>query len=201
MVKKKKKVISSALKKKLEVAETILKTTKLQQKKRKVQLAESKKKLAKMIQEDAGNGLENIDRSVSVKISEIAKDIRDFKELEDFIDVYIPALTAADIAVLAAQHAVDKWNVIKILKDPDYQGLVFFLLDDIEKTDGGAVKVFNNYKNNKTNPLTEFIKYTSYKMPKEIKTFQNHLSTFKDYFGLKRKKKKVPHYREPKAII
>ena len=46
---KKKKVISSALKKKLEVGEKILNTSKLQLKKRKQQIVEVKKKLAQMM--------------------------------------------------------------------------------------------------------------------------------------------------------
>jgi len=200
MVKKKKKVISSPSKK-LEVGKKILKATKLHLKKRKAQIAETKKNLAQMTQEDAGKGLENIDKPVNVNIFEIARGIKDFKQLEDFIDIYIPALTAADVAVLAAQHAEDKWNIIKILKDPAYHGSIFMLLDAIDKTDGGAVKVFNEYNNKKTNPVTEFIKDTSYKMPRTITTFQNQLTAFREYFGLKRKKKKVPHYREPKTII
>ena len=199
--KKKKKVILSALNKKQEVGKKLLKVAKLQLKKRKAQIAETKKNLAQMTQEDAGKGLENIDKPVNVNIFEIARGIKDFKQLEDFIDIYIPALTATDIAVLAAQHAEDKWNIVKILKDPDYQSLVFILLDEIDKTDGGAVKVFNDYKNNITNALTVFIKDTSYKIPEKIKTFQNHLTLFREHFGLTRKKKKVPHYKEPKSII
>ena len=201
MVKKKKKVILSASKKKKEIIIKIIKKTKQQQKKRKIQLAETKKNLAQMTQEDAGKGLENINKPVKVNVFEIARDVRDFKQLEDFINIYIPALTAADVAVLAAQHAEDKWNIIKILKDPDYQGHVFLLLDAIDSTDGGAVKVFNDCKNNITNSLTEFIKDTSYKIPEKIKTFQNHLTIFREHFGLTRKKKKVPHYKEPKSII
>ena len=199
--KKKKKVILSALNKKQEVGKKLLKVAKLQLKKRKAQIAETKKNLAQMTQEDAGKGLENINKPVNVNVFEIAKDIRDFKQLEDFIDIYIPALTAADVAVLAAQHAEDKWNIIKILKDPDFHGSIFMLLDAIDKTDGGAVKVFNDYNNKKTNPVTEFIKDTSYKMPRTITTFQNQLTAFRAHFGLTRKKKKVPNFKEQKSII
>ena len=118
--KKKKKAILSTLKKKLEVIK-IGKQLRLRLKKRKKQHAETKKSLTQMMREDAGKGLENLDKANYVNVFEIARNIRDFKQLEDFIDMYVPALTAADIAVLAAQHAEDKWNIIKILKDPDYQ--------------------------------------------------------------------------------
>ena len=184
--KKKKKAISSTLKKKLEVIK-IGKQLRLRLKKRKKQHAETKKSLAQMMREDAGKGLENLDKANYVNVFEIARNIRDFKQLEDFIDIYIPALTAADIAVLAAQHAEDKWNIIKILKDPDYQGSVFMLLDAIDNIDGGAVKVFNDFENKKNNPLTEVIKDTSYRIPETLKTFQWHISMFKDHFGMKRK--------------
>ena len=199
--KKKKKVILLTSKKKLEVSKKIFQRSKQLLKKRKAQIVEAKKNLAQMMEEDAGKGLEDINTPVNVNVFEIARGIKDFKQLEDFIDIYIPALTATDIAVLAAQHAEDKWNIVKILKDPDYQSLVFILLDEIDKTDGGAVKVFNDYKNNITNALTVFIKDTSYKIPEKIKTFQNHLTLFREHFGLTRKKKKVPHYKEPKSII
>ena len=184
--KKKKKTISSTSKKKLEIIK-VGKQLRLRLKKRKKQHAEAKKNLTQMMQEDAGKGLENLDKVEHVDVFEIARNIRDFKQLEDFIDIYIPALTAADIAVLAAQHAEDKWNIIKILKDPDYQGSVFMLLDAIDNTDGGAVKVFNDFKNKKTNSLTEFIKDTSYRIPRTLPTFQGHISMFKDHFGMKRK--------------
>ena len=190
--KKKKKVILLTSKKKLKVSKKIFQGSKQLLKKRKAQIVEAKKNLAQMMEEDAGKGLEDINTPVNVNVFEIAKDIRDFKQLEDFIDIYIPALTAADVAVLAAQHAEDKWNIIKILKDPDFHGSIFMLLDAIDKTDGGAVKVFNDYNNKKTNPVTEFIKDTSYKMPRTITTFQNQLTAFKDHFGLTRKKKN--HY-------
>ncbi len=125
-----------------------------------------------MMQEDEGKGLENINRSVKINTYEMARGIKDFKQLEEFIDLYIPALTAADIAVLATQHAKDKWNTIQILGDLEKHPSIFVLLDRIEKTKGGAIKVFNDYKNNKINPLTEFIKDTSYKIPSTIGTFR-----------------------------
>ena len=199
--KKKKKAISSTLKKKLEVIK-IGKQIRLRLKKRKKQLSETKKSLAQMMREDAGKGLENLDKANYVNVFEMARNIRDFKQLEDFIDIYIPALTAADIAVLAAQHAEDKWNIIKILKDPDYQGSVFMLLDAIDNIDGGAVKVFNDFKNKKNNPLTEFIKDTSYRIPEKKKTFQWHISMFKDHFGMKRKTASgIKRYKDSAADI
>ena len=154
-----------------------------------------------MMQEDEGKGLENINRSVKINTYEMARGIKDFKQLEEFIDLYIPALTAADIAVLATQHAKDKWNTIQILGDLEKHPSIFVLLDRIEKTKGGAIKVFNDYKNNKINPLTEFIKDTSYKIPSTIGTFQNHVSKFLNHFGLKRDKSGKFSYERAAAAL
>ncbi len=189
--KKKKKVTSSASKK-LEVGKKILQESKQLLKIRKAQIVETKKKLTQM-------GAKNIGARVNVDIFEIAGDIKDFKELEDFMDVFIPSLTAADVALLAAQYTEDKMNMVKILKDPAYQANLFGLLDAIDETDGGAVKVFNNYNNEKINPLTEFIKDTGYKMPKNITTFQNQITAFREHFRLTRKwTKPLYEYRETK---
>ena len=43
-----------------------------------------------MMQEDEGKGLENINRSVKINTYEMARGIKDFKQLEEFIDLYIP---------------------------------------------------------------------------------------------------------------
>ena len=192
---------SPALTKKLKVGKKILKKSKSLLKKRKRQLIEQKKILAQMMQEDEGKGLENINRSVKINTYEMARGIKDFKQLEEFIDLYIPALTAADIAVLATQHAKDKWNTIQILGDLEKHPSIFVLLDRIEKTKGGAIKVFNDYKNNKINPLTEFIKDTSYKIPSTIGTFQNHVSKFLNHFGLKRDKSGKFSYERAAAAL
>ena len=53
--------------------------------------------------------------------------------------------------------------------------------DEIDESDG---------------PLARFKMETGYAVPKTEKTFQEHVTMFKDHFGLKRKKKKVPHLRD-----
>ncbi len=51
------------------------------------------------------------------------------------------------------------------------------------------------------NPLTEFIKDTSYKIPSTIGTFQNHVSKFLNHFGLKRDKSGKFSYERAAAAL
>jgi hypothetical protein len=47
-----------------------------------------------------------------------------------------------------------------------------------------------------TGPLDNFILETQYACPRIVKTFQEHMTKFKEFMGLKRNKKKVPQFRE-----
>ena len=49
--------------------------------------------------------------------------------------------------------------------------------------------------------LVNFVRLTGYKRPKSEKTFQEHVSMFKSHFGLKRKKKKVPLFKDKEFKI
>ena len=81
--------------------------------------------------EDAGKGLENFNKVFRVNPYIEAGKIKNYNQLERFIEQYIPALSAADVAWVAAKYAQDNWKVIKILKDPDNHGAILELLQSI----------------------------------------------------------------------
>jgi len=89
---------------------------------------------------------------------------------------------------------MDNYNELKISYEcPD---AVLDLIDATNKTKGGAVKIYNQYKMDGTGPLDNFILETQYACPRIVKTFQEHMTKFKEFMGLKRNKKKVPQFRE-----
>ena len=136
--------------------------------------------------EDAGKGLENFNKVFRVNPYIEAGKIKNYNQLERFIEQYIPALSAADVAWVAAKYAQDNWKVIKILKDPDYRGAILELLQSIENKN--AKRIFNSQT------LRRFCKLTGYKKPPKVKTFQHDITMFKNFFGVKRNKKKVPYH-------
>ena len=85
-------------------------------------------------------------------------------------------------------------SLLKILKDPDAAGSVANLFEAINKNKGGAPAIFNS------KALKIFCEETGYKKPPAIKTFQNDVTTMKEFFGLKRKKKIVPIARGDKEF-
>ena len=83
--------------------------------------------------------------------------------------------------------------VVKIMKDPDNYAAVSQLLNSIAKKN--AKKVYNGPE------LKRFIMLTGYKKPRTDKTFQEHVTLFKDHRGQKRSKKKVAHYLDKEFKI
>jgi len=136
--------------------------------------------------EDAGKGLENFNKVFRVNHYIEAGKIKNYNQLERFIEQYIPALSASDVAWVAAKYAQDNWKVIKILKDPDNHGAILELLQSIENKN--AKRIFNSQT------LRRFCKLTGYKKPPKVKTFQHDITMFKNFFGVKRNKKKVPYH-------
>ena len=151
------------------------------------------KSMLAMLRKDAGKGMENFDKAVYVNVYDEARKVKNYKQLERFVEQYIPSMSAADIAAATLDHAKDKWNLVKILKDPDHHGAVFQLLDYIDKHT--AKKTFDSIA------LVKFIQMTGYKRPKTIKTFQEHITMFKNHFGMKRKKKRVPLFKDKEFKI
>ena len=139
-------------------------------------------------------GLKNFDIGfVKNPYIEAAK-VKDWKELEKFISIHAPALGPAGVAYASVKYVLDNYNELKISYEcPD---AVLDLIDATNKTKGGAVAIYNEYRENRTGPLNDFIIETQYGCPRLVKTFQEHMTKFKDFEGLKRNKKKVPQFRD-----
>ena len=139
-------------------------------------------------------GLKNFDIGfIKNPYIEAAK-VKDWKELEKFISIHAAALGPAGVAYASVKFVMDNYNELKISYEcPD---AVLDLIDATNKTKGGAVKIYNQYKMHGTGPLDNFILETQYACPRIVKTFQEHMTKFKEFMGLKRNKKKVPQFRE-----
>lgn len=125
-----------------------------------------------------------------VNVFDEARKVKDWQQLENFVEIYMPGLDVADAAVLLTEYARDNWMVIKILKDPESLGAVSTLLSQIDNVPGGAVKIFNGHVNEeKEDVLEAFCMDTGYKKPKAVRTFQNDVTFMKNYFGIKRHKR------------
>ena len=149
--------------------------------------------LEEMMILDAGKGLEDFNRVYKINVFDEANNVRNYKQLERYIENYIPSMSAADVAWVAAKYAKDNWMVVKIMKDPDNYAAVSQLLNSIAKKN--AKKVYNGPE------LKRFIMLTGYKKPRTDKTFQEHVTLFKDHRGQKRSKKKVAHYLDKEFKI
>jgi hypothetical protein len=143
--------------------------------------------------------------AIKINVFEEAAKVKNFKQLERFIEEYSPGIDAALAAHVLTKYTRDNWNVIKILNEPESHGAVLELIDEISKRERGARNVFLEYELNTRNAetidesdgaLAKFSLLTGYRIPATDKTFQEHVSMFKNHFGLKRKKKKVPHLRD-----
>ena len=147
-------------------------------KKKKIRKLSVSKKLLKEFRADAGKGFENFNKVFRINVFDEARKIKDYKQLERFIETYAAGMAASDVAVAAAKYARDNWKVIKILKDPDYRGAILELLQSIANKN--AKRIFNSQT------LKRFCKLTGYKKPSKQRTFQNDVTMFKEYFGIKR---------------
>ena len=139
-------------------------------------------------------GLKNFDIGfIKNPYSEAAK-VKNYKELKEFISIHAPALGPAGVAYASVKFVLGNYNELKISYEcPD---AVLDLIDATNKTKGGAVAIYNEYRENRTGPLNDFIIETQYGCPRLVKTFQEHMTKFKDFEGLKRNKKKVPQFRD-----
>ena len=121
-----------------------------------------------------------------INIIDEAARVKNFNQLERFFENYMPGVTAADAAKIVTRHIRSNrnksWTIYKILKDPEYHGACFELINWIDTKKGGAVAAYNH------RVLKRFMMLTGYKKPPSIKTFQNEMTDIKDYFKLSRKK-------------
>jgi len=131
---------------------------------------------------DAAKQKDMFSRIYVDNIFEQAKRLKNFNELERFIEHFMPGVSAADAGTIIAKYTKDHWTLFKILKDPEYHGEVFKLLHWIDTKNGGAPAAYNH------RVLRIFAAKTGYKIPPSIKTFQNEITIIKDHFGMSRKK-------------
>lgn len=133
--------------------------------------------------DDAGKGLENVGKPVVIKIKDQIKKIDTYKKLENFVELYFEGVEPSDVALALLEYVKKKnrWLVFKILKDGQKHGSIFEFLEWIDKK-GGAVAAYNNRY------LKRFCLLTGYKKPASLSTFQNDITTMKEYFGISRKK-------------
>ena len=130
--------------------------------------------------------------------TEAAK-VKDWKELEKFISIHAAALGPAGVAYASVKFVMDNYNELKISYEcPD---AVLDLIDATNKTKGGAVKIYNQYKMHGTGPLDNFILETQYACPRIVKTFQEHMTKFKEFMGLKRNKKRSHNLENIKSNL
>ena len=176
---------------------------KKKKKKKKIKKSSATKSLNQLMVEDAGKGLENFDTVFLTNVFYEARQVKDYKQLERFIEKHAAGMDAADVAVAAAKYAKENWNIYKICKDPDHHGAIFQFLHDIGRVKGGAVEIWKRWKNNEFfhRGLSKFAFDTGYKVPKTSKTFQEQVTIFKKHFKLNRKKKRVAQFKDKEFKI
>ena len=166
-----------------------------------------KKKIKKSsVSKQPRRGLQNLNVGfVKNPYSEAAK-VKSWKELEKFISIHTPALGPAGVAYAATKFSMDNYNELKICYECEDA-----VRDLIEACNikGGAVKIWKDYDiqtqrpYKRTGPLAEFILETQYACPRIPKTFQEHMTKFKEFIGVKRSKKqsKLPMYKDKEFKI
>jgi hypothetical protein len=155
-------------------------------KKKKIKKSSVSKLLLKEFRADAGKGFENFNKVFRINVFDEAAKVKSFKQLENFIEHYMPAVSASDAARIIAKEVKANWNTYKIMKDPEHYGAIAQLLSSIDNKN--AKRIYNSQT------LKRFCMLTGYKKPKTDKTFQHDITMFKAYFGVKRKKKKVLYH-------
>jgi hypothetical protein len=146
----------------------------------------------KMMIDDAGKGMENFDKPATpVRPYEVAKEIKNYRELQGFVERFAGGMHEKEIAKLVLDYmntkkGYNRWNILEQDKLP----YVWTLLSAIDKDPKQAVGIYNIYKKNPKdevkNPLRKFEVRTSYIVPTSIKAFQSDLSEWKKLLGVGR---------------
>jgi hypothetical protein len=146
----------------------------------------------KMMIDDAGKGMENFDKPATpVRPYEVAKEIKNYRELQGFVERFAGGMHEKEIAKLVLDYmntkkGYNRWNIL----EQDNLPYVWTLLSAIDKDPKQAVGIYNIYKKNPKdevkNPLRKFEVRTSYIVPTSIKAFQSDLSEWKKLLGVGR---------------
>ena len=149
------------------------------------------KELLSLFEKDAGKGLENFNKPpTKINVFDRAKKIKTWNMFIHLVEQ--ENISPADALTIILKHIKRSWDKYKILGDPDQIGAISMLLEWQDKM--GARKLYDHKY------LNDFCAWTGYKK-KSYSRFQDDLSMFKDKFGGKRKKKKVPHFIEKEFKI
>ena len=146
----------------------------------------------KMMIDDAGKGMENFDKPATpVRPYEVAKEIKNYRELQGFVERFAGGMHEKEIAKLVLDYmntkkGYNRWNIL----EQDNLPYVWTLLSAIDKDPKQAVGVYNIYKKNPKNevknPLRKFEVRTSYIVPTSIKAFQSDISGWKKLLNVGR---------------
>jgi|TARA_R110000803_G_scaffold206773_1_gene274242 hypothetical protein len=150
------------------------------------------RKFLAMLLADAGKGMENFDKPATpVSPYKIAKEIKNYRELQGFVERFAGGMHEKEIAKLILDHVQTKvgFNRWKILEN-DNLPYVWTLLSAIDKNPRQAVGVYEIYKKNPTsevrNPLRKFEVRTSYVVPTSVISFQADLTRWKKLLNVAR---------------
>ena len=80
-------------------------------KKKKIKKSSAFKSLRQLMVEDAGKGLENFNKIYKTNVFYEAYKVKDYKQLERFIERYAPGMTAADVAIAAGKYAKESLSL------------------------------------------------------------------------------------------
>ena len=123
-----------------------------------------------------------------------ARAVETWDQLGEFIEEFAPSMNAKYLAEYAFKFAMSSFNTTLILKDPALHKHVKKLIKAVDNAKGGATEIYNE-------PLTkdykcalgEFCHFTGYMPANSVGMFQNHVTDFKDVFGLRRGKTKATY--------
>ena len=102
----------------------------------------------KMMIDDAGKGMENFDKPATpVRPYEVAKEIKNYRELQGFVERFAGGMHEKEIAKLVLDYmntkkGYNRWNIL----EQDNLPYVWTLLSAIDKDPKQAVGVYNIYK-------------------------------------------------------
>ena len=123
-----------------------------------------------------------------------ARAVENWEQLGEFVEWFAPAMDPKYLAEYVYNFSMSSYNTTIIIKDKKMHKHIKKLLHAIDKAKGGAAEIFNEPETKGHEcALGEFCHFTGYMPANSERMFQNHISDFKDVFGLRRSKKKATY--------
>ena len=149
------------------------------------------KELLSLFEKDAGKGLEDFNKPPTrINVFDRARKIKTWNMFIHLVEQ--ENITPAEALTIILKHVKKSWNKYKILREGDHLGAILGLLELQGKL--GAYKLYHHKY------LNDFCAWTGYKK-KSYSRFGDDLSMFRAALGIKRPKKKVPHFIEKEFKI